>query len=345
MTAHGGSESVWVLDDPRASTSGQAIGIAERLGVPFRRIPVVWNWMANVAGLLPRGSLIGLAPPREAQARAEYLTAATAIVAARPRVPRLVISAGSRSSSVALWLKSRLGCAVVHCMRPGFVANLRTHPYDLLVVSKHDAAARARNVLAVTGVPHRLSPDALEKAGAEWSERLDHLPHPRIALLVGGARENPLRGPELSPALAHALGQHVARLAVTHGGAVMVTTSRRTGEEATEALAAGLRRSLHVLYRWGEPGENPYRGFLASADAIVVTADSVSMISEACGTTAPVFVALPELAGPRHKRLIATLTRAKHVCPLGDELCLWQRAPLDETGRIAAEIRRRIPLD
>ena len=28
---------------------------------------------------------------------------------------------------------------------------------------------------------------------------------------------------------------------------------------------------MHQLYRWGEPGENPYLGFLASADAIVVT--------------------------------------------------------------------------
>ena len=130
-----------------------------------------------------------------------------------------------------------------------------------------------------------------------------------------------------------------------HGGSVMATTSRRTGEEATEALAAGLRRCLHVLYRWGEPDENPYRGFLASADAIVVTADSISMISEACATPAPVFVALGELAGPRHKRLIASLARAKHVRPLSDRLEVWHREPLDETGRIAAEIRRRIRLD
>ena len=88
----------------------------------------------------------------------------------------------------------------------------------------------------------------------------------------------------------------------------------------------GSARTLHVLYRWGEPGENPYLGFLASADAVVVTADSVSMISEACATTAPVFVALPELAGPRHRRLIATLHRAGHVRLLGDDLSPWPRA-------------------
>ena len=50
-----------MLDDPRAGTAAQAIGIAERLGVPFRRIPLTWNWMAHVAGLSRRGSLLGLA--------------------------------------------------------------------------------------------------------------------------------------------------------------------------------------------------------------------------------------------------------------------------------------------
>ena len=33
---------VWVLDDPRTGTANQAIGIAERLGVPFRRVPMMW---------------------------------------------------------------------------------------------------------------------------------------------------------------------------------------------------------------------------------------------------------------------------------------------------------------
>ena len=54
-------------------------------------------------------------------------------------------------------------------------------------------------------------------------------------------------------------------------------------------------------------------GFLATADAIVVTADSVSMISEACATQAPVFVALPELAGPRHRAMVESLVQAGQV--------------------------------
>ena len=34
--------AVWVLADPRAGTAAQALGIAERLGLPFRSVPLAW---------------------------------------------------------------------------------------------------------------------------------------------------------------------------------------------------------------------------------------------------------------------------------------------------------------
>ena len=261
------TELVWVLDDPRAGTAAQAIGIAERLGVPFRRIPLTWNWMAHVAGLARRGSLLGLAmPARIGMARR---VPAGPLAVAEEFGPALVISAGSRSAAVALWLKERHGSRVVHCMRPGIGGMLRYPQFDLLVIPQHDDPPMAPNVLPVLGAPHRLSPLMLRQAEAAWRERLSHLPHPRVVLLVGG----PVRGTDLAPVLAHRLGVAVARLTAERGGTVLATTSRRTGAEATDALAAGLARTMHVLYRWGEPGENPYLGFLASADVVVATAE------------------------------------------------------------------------
>ena len=339
---------VWVLDDPRAGTSAQAIGIAERLGVPFRRIPLSWNWMAHVAGLARRGSLIGLAHPGRGMddhspAFARAFNPGVSLLAPPPggEGPRLVISSGSRSAAVALWLKQRFACHLVHCMSPGLGGLLRADAYDLLVLPEHDNPPRQSNVFPVLGAPHRVSPLALRHAAGAWHERLAHLPRPHVALMVGG----PVRGSDMQPSLAHALGRKVARLTLARGGSVLASTSRRTGTEASDALAAGLSRAMHVLYRWGEPGENPYLGFLASADAVVVTADSVSMLSEACATAAPVFAALPEMAGVRHRRLMAALFAGGHARPLRDHLDAWPRTRLDEAGRVAAEILRRFQLD
>ena len=40
----------------------------------------------------------------------------------------------------------------------------------------------------------------------------------------------------------------------------------------------------------GRKKENPYMGYLACADRIILTGDSVSMCSEACGTGSPVLI-------------------------------------------------------
>ena len=331
---------VWVLDDPRVGTANQAIGIAERLGEPFRRVPMMWNgWTAHLAGLVPGGSLAGLRQP--ARRMAEALAGGAAGVSLPEMVrPELVISAGRRSGAVALWMKRQFGCRIVHCMQPGLGGLWGRGMFDLLVIPEHDRPAAAPNVFPVLGAPHRVSPVMLDQARMAWRERLAHLPRPRVALMVGG----PVRGTDMQPSMAHMLGRQVAQLAAARGGTVLASASRRTGREATEALAAGLAPALHLMYRWGEPGDNPYHGFLASADAIVVTADSISMISEACASTASVYIACPELAGPRHARFAQSLYQAGHARPLGNSIARWPRPPLDEAGRVAEEIRRRFAL-
>ena len=375
-------DRVWVLDDPRAGSAAQAIGIGERLGLSFRRVPLAWNWTQPAASFGRYGSLIGLSPAARRRiglpqprislpgapdwAQARPIGPDLVLSAGRHSVgPDLVLSAGRRSAAVALWLKARYGSRIVHCMTPtpaaaaaarlglgGLAQSLRNialgrdaDAFDLLVVPAHDRPSGTEpppdNVLPVLGAPHRLSPLLLHQHAQAWHERLAHLPHPRVALLLGGR----LHGSDLPPTMAHALGRKVARLAARSGGAVFATTSARTGREATEALAAGLSPVLHLLYRWGEPDENPYHGFLASADVIVVSADSIAMISEACATGAAVYVALPELAGPAQRRLIRDLENLGQVRSLGDDLSVWPRGPLDESGRVAAEIRRRFSLD
>ena len=127
------------------------------------------------------------------------------------------------------------------------------------------------------------------------------LPSPRIALLVGGK----VRGEGLDPALAAGLGARVAGFA----GSVMATTSRRTGE--------------------------------AAADALVVTGDSISMLSESLVTAAPIFIAPLGGEGPRHLAMHESLYAAGHARPISAAPAPFPRRPLDETGRVAAEIRAR----
>lgn len=301
---------VWVLADPRAGTAAQALGMAERLGRPFHTLPLGWGALARLP--LPWPSLAGLS----AETRAGLA----------PPWPGLVFSAGRRAAPVARWLRRR-GARTVHAMRPGFGAA----DFDLLVIGRHDAPRPAPNLFPILGACHRLSPSRLAAARAEWAG-FASLPAPRVALLLGGA----VRGEGLAPDLAAEL----ARAAAGFGGSVLATTSRRSGAAAAGSVAAALAAVPHRLHGWGAAGANPYAGMLAWADAVVATGDSVSMLSEALATSAPLFIAETTEA-PRHRALWRSLYDSGQARRLSPGVAFFPRAPLDEAGRVAAAIRAR----
>lgn len=291
-----------MLEDLRAGTANQALGIAERLGVPFRRVPLRFGRLAGMPWPWP--TLAGLAD-RSAFA---------------PPWPRLVISAGRRAAPAARWL-GRRGARTVHCMRPGWGAAA----FDLLIIGSHDGAATDGNVLQILGSTHRVTPAALAAAPALH-------PPPEVALILGG----PVRGVGMDVRLAASIARQAADLS----GFLWVTTSRRTGDAAANAVAAALAATPHRLHRFGEDGANPYLSLLAQAKRIIVTGDSVSMISEALMAPAPVWIAEPPGLGRRHRALLEGLYARGLAAPLGAPEPP-PRLPLDETGRVAAAIRAR----
>jgi mitochondrial fission protein ELM1 len=133
----------------------------------------------------------------------------------------------------------------------------------------------------------------------------------------------------------------IARQLAGFAGSVLATGSRRTGAPAEAAVAEALAGTPHHLHRWGAGGAHPYAGMLAWADAVVVTGDSVSMLSEALATNVPVFIADPGGLGARHHALHDSVYVAGQARPLSAAPAPFTREPLDETGRVAAEITAR----
>ena len=101
-----------------------------------------------------------------------------------------------------------------------------------------------------------------------------------------------------------------------------------------------------VIWSDGGDGTNPYAGLLGWADQIVVTPDSVNLLSEACATRVPVCVLLPDSARGRMARFQRDLREQGRL--LASLPALLDRGliiePLRETGRIAGEVRQRLGL-
>jgi mitochondrial fission protein ELM1 len=142
------------------------------------------------------------------------------------------------------------------------------------------------------------------------------------------------------PKAALGLGLHLASLARERGGCVLASVLP-SGSHAADALATGLSGCLHLIYRAGEPGEDPTLGFLGHADAVVVARVGALTLSEACAAPAPLFAALADGERRDMRRLLERMRHAGQLRLLQDDLSPWPRQPLDEAGRIAQEIRAR----
>jgi mitochondrial fission protein ELM1 len=260
---------IWLLMGHRAGDNAQLMALVEALGWPYEIKRLAYRRFELLPNLLLGGTLAGVA--RRQSSRLD------------PPYPDLVIAGGRRNEPVARWIRKRHpGVRLIHLGRPW----ARLERFDLIVTTPQYRLPERPNVLHNALPLHNVTEDRLAAAAALWAPRLAHLPRPWVAVLVGGSS-----GPYAFTAAAGArLGRGANDLAAAAGGSLLVTTSARTPPDATAALTAAIDRPAHI-FRWRKDADdNPYLGYLALADAIVVTGDSISMLTEACVTRKPVYI-------------------------------------------------------
>jgi mitochondrial fission protein ELM1 len=265
-----------VLTEDRAGNTSQSLGLADALDWPWERKKIQPGRASVLHNRLLGASLRGVD-----RSRSDPL---------EPPWPDLVIAAGRRTAPVSLWLREQNdgSSRLVHLGRKG-----ADHAalFDLAVTPTYTRLFPHPRRLEVSGPLHRITPERLAEARGLWKERLEPLPSPRIVLLVGGTSGQY----HLDVATAQRLGRDVARMAREAGGSVLASTSRRTSALAVQAMRDELRDAPGCFHRAGDPDENPYLGFLAFADELVLTADSESMLMEAASLGKPMSICpLPE---------------------------------------------------
>lgn len=262
---------VWLVTGYRAGERSQILALAEALGWPFELKELSYRKYEFRTSLLRGSDLRGI-----------RLQQSSALA---PPWPDLVISAGMRNEPVGRWIRAQAGgrTRLVHIGRPW----ARPENFDLLITTPQYRLAQRDNILHNTTTLHRATPDRLGAQAERWRAHYARLPRPYVGVVLGGNS-----GPyTLGPRSAAHIARQVNRLAGERGASLLITSSARTSPRALEAFSAALDRPFD-LYRW-RPGDagNPYYGILGLSDALVVTADSISMLSEACATAKPVYMA------------------------------------------------------
>ena len=309
------SPVTWVLHDGKAGMASQALGLAEATGFSFieRQLHIRFPWRCL--------------PPR-----LWFLPLAATEPTLSPPWPDLVIGCGRNTATPALAIRRASGGGILtaQIQNPG----VGFGEFDLLVVPEHDRLHGPR-VIVTRGAVHRVTRARLAAERGRFPA-LAALPRPILSVLIGGAN----KAYRLTLRRLGEIADAVAAVLHSQGGSALVTTSRRTG-----AAGIGLLRdrlgNLPVAI-WDGSGENPYFAYLALADAFMVTADSVSMISEAAATGNPVHILDLDGGNAKFARFHVAMQAAGITRPFSGRIESWRYTIPDDTARAGAALRELV---
>jgi mitochondrial fission protein ELM1 len=272
-----GLPTLWVLADEKPGHTTQSIGLARALDFPFEVKELRFNPLVR-AGNFFLGPLTRFGVPPLAFKKTSNDSLASPW-------PDIVLATGWRAAAVVRWMGAR---------SHGRTRTIELGRKGANVAERFDAAiscgylhlpAHPRRIETVAPL-NQVSATRLQAAAYQFAGCFGDARPPRVAVLVGGSTRRFQFGPEA----ARRMGKDVHAWAEAAGAAIFAITSRRTGAAATEALQAGLGADAHI-HRWRpNERENPYLGYLALADAIVVTGESESMMAEAAACGKPVYI-------------------------------------------------------
>ncbi|KAK6231873.1 hypothetical protein SCA6_001946 [Theobroma cacao] len=192
-----------------------------------------------------------------------------------------------------------------------------------------------RCVVLTVGALHQADSPALRSAASVWHYELSSLPKPLLVVNIGGPTRSCQYGVDLAKQLT-AMLQNV----LWSCGSLRISFSRRTPEKVSKILLKELSANPKV-YIWVGEGPNPHMGHLAWADAFVITADSVSMLSEACTTGKPVYVVGAERCTWKFADFQKSLQERGVVRPFTGKEDIsesWGYPPLNDTAEAASQV-------
>ena len=311
--------TLWALLLPEAGFRSQVLGLAERLGATLieKNVDLRKPWSILPARLCPF-PLLGLDPKLD---RLE------------PPWPDVVIACGRRTIPLALAIKRASGgrTLAVYIQNPkGAMPS-----FDLVVSMRHDGL-EGPNVMVVDTAIHRVTPEKLAAARDEWRERFTTLPHPLVGVILGGKN----RSFRFTEAVADRMIAQLIALSTTDGAGFIITPSRLTEPEIFEKFKRFAAEHPAIVRFWDGHGDNPYFGLLALSDALIVTEDSVSMVSEALASGKPVATVQLEGKAKRHQTFIENLIDKQAISRFDGTLPQVNAVPAADQTEQAAEMIR-----
>lgn len=316
---------VWVLVDSRLGNANQALALAGALTKDHEVKNISYNFLSHLPNIL-----LGIYPIHVKTSILKTLSA--------EEMPDVIISAGRRTSSLALYLKKLSGgkSKIIQIMRPG----LDPKEFEFIILPQHDNYEYTLpNVIRVIGALNNI-----QQRMPEAKVLLhNHYPDVKnfIAVIIGGSTKKynfTLKNAEL-------LSNSIKLISDNHSLPLFITFSRRS-PKLIKAMFKEKFLWPNIIYDPEENVANPYPGIIGAAEYIITTTDSISMCSEAASTGKPIYVFCPtNFKLKKHRFFIQQLVDLNIVRRLEETtnfLTKYEYKPLSELNKVVDFIKSRL---
>ena len=193
--------------------------------------------------------------------------------------------------------------------------------FNMIVVPKHDAVKRGKalsgrdNVIVTDLAPNLIEPDELSSFKEEMDKRYGSEGKLKIGILMGGDNATFT----ISEELLRSLGKNVLETCEKEDGYIYMTTSRRTTYRSEKVIAnifTSHPRCRMMVSGESDTDEYTVEKILAVSDVIIVSGESISMVSEAVSAGKPVLVFMPDKMTDKitkYERFVNGLHESRHL--------------------------------
>ena len=245
----------------------------------------------------------------------------------------VIISCGRKSVIPSIVLKKNSNKKIVniHIQNP----KVSLENFDIVVAPDHDSLD-GPNVLISKGAIHYLTLDEIHKAKDYLLNKIEKQKEV-VTLILGGPTKYYNYDNESMIQIFSKINKQILEKNMQ----LIIIPSNRTPEKIIQFAKEYFNKNRLII---DNVDKQAYLSSLALAKYIVVTCDSSSMISEAALTGKPVYVAMiPAMRNDiRFQKFRNLLESMNIIRKLEDSLDTWSYEKLDETNRIAKQIKEKL---
>ena len=197
---------------------------------------------------------------------------------------KYLITAGKKLSGVSVALKKIYGEKIIniHLQKPNFYSKY----FDILITPEHDEFYRKNNIIKIVGSLSPFSETEIKKKNPLIEKKFKYFKSPNVLVLLGGkSKRYTPTNTDYSRLLLD-----IKYAAKKISANVIICQSRRTPEKVlylTEQIFSNFTNHFYISKHYET---NIYPSIIKICDYVIVTNDSVNMISEIASTNKNLFL-------------------------------------------------------